>query len=411
MQWQFSSIFPPLFFIAIFLLPLSRPPSHAFSWLLSAVLGIFLVNARVWWPILQVRRVFVVILLVATIVALAEATSLHLSSSLLPLVFFLTSLGVVPAVRYLVQVCGRRVVGLVLLGMILLWAQWGAAQFVMQADVGFNLAGESDISTLHIGVAKFSSGNQKILRAYGPFLHANTFGGVTLLGTLLLLLFFSQGKKFFSKNESHFFLSALIILEIALLASFSRSAIVGAVAAGAIWLIIFRGHWRKVSLLSGIVFLVFSPLLFFRSFDAESVALAERIDGFTWWKGVLGDQNSWRGMGLGGYNQSLEIYLKKYGTQVKPWQLAPVHSVPLLAWVELGRAWSVLILALTLGFVVWRRRQFLPWFFLGLLPVLPPLLLDHYFFTQPGPMALLLVWLVLSFEGSQMIVLGRRQPQ
>lgn len=411
MKRQFSSIFPSLFFITLFLLPLSRPPSHAFQWLLLTVLGIFLVNVRVWWKVAVVRRAFVGTLLFAVIVALAEASSWHLSTSLLPLVFFLASLGIIPVVVYVTHVCGRKVVGLVLLGMTLLWAQWGIGQFVVQADLGFNLAGESDISASHIGVAKFSLENRKILRAYGPFLHANTFGGVSLLGILFLFSVFLKKEKEFSGSQRQFFLVAWFVLVMALLTSFSRSAMAGAAAPLLIWLIIYRGHWRRVSLVGGIIILVFSPLLFFRSTDVGSAAVKERRQGLMWWKGLAGGQNSWHGTGLGGYSEALQNYFEKYDMQVEPWQAAPVHSVPLLAIAELGRVWSIVIAVFGLGFAIWNRSRFFRWFFLVGLPLLPALLLDHYFFTQPGPLAWLLVWVALASQSLQRTVLEKPRRQ
>ena len=87
-----------------------------------------------------------------------------------------------------------RLLILVILAVLVLQAQWGIGQFILQRDLGLYLIGESRLSVSVDGVAKFALGDDKLIRAYGPFEHANILAGSLVIGLMLYVLLVT-GKK------------------------------------------------------------------------------------------------------------------------------------------------------------------------------------------------------------------------
>lgn len=372
MQWQFSSIFPPLFFIALFLLPLSRPPSHAPDLLFTLVLGLFFVNVKHWWKHAFTRRAFWGSLLVILFLGLAAWSGTYplnwLAVISLAEVFLL-----VPVVVWIGGQMGYALLGVVISSMIVLWAQWGVAQFIVQHDLGLSMIGESRLSTDRAAVAKFSVPDGKILRAYGPFLHANTFGGIMLLGLVLLYRL--------RNLPGRFLLPAWAMTLLGLFLSFSRAALLGLPVLFFAWLTASGVQWAKVSLVSFAMLLTLSPLWYYRLTDRDDVGVVERGVFFQWWQAVTGGQAPWRGVGPGNYTVALQDYVQHTGESHRQWQVAPVHSVPLLLLAEWGWVWGAaasLVMAAGGGMLLPATMAF-------------PLLFDHYFLTQLAPLAYFIV--------------------
>ena len=263
----------------------------------------------------------------------------------------------------------------VILGCIALYSQWGIAQFIVQQDIGLVRIGESILSPNISGVASFYWEGQKFIRAYGPFAHANSFGGVVLLGIVLL---FTHRKAFGSQIFKQ---AMLCILSLALLTSFSRAALLGWIYIITLWV------WknRSVALIpAAIVIILFTPLLFFRSVDSHGVAAEDRQTGVIWFMNMSSVQGVFRGFGVGNYSYALQDFLSKNNIAHDPWDVAPVHSVPLLLIAELGIGLASLCILTIYSF--WRTHK--PW---PLLALVPALVLDHYFATQLAPLVFLIV--------------------
>lgn len=312
-----------------------------------------------------------------------------------------------PLLDFFVRKFGVGFVGVTVLSVLGLHAQLGIAQFLLQGDVGLHLLGESVISADLSGVAKFSLLGTKVVRAYGPYVHPNNFAGSMLIGGIVLLITLSSFlRRSWSRSMHLFFVSFGFLLLLSALLSFSRSALIGALILliGALLFFarksgmfhVFSVKHKYWLILVGTL-LVFIPFFLIRSVDPESVALRERMLGVAWSAGVFDTLGSYvHGVGPGNYEKALLSYLNSEGVRYDSWQIAPVHSAPILLALEWGLSLSfvLLIVVLTWMYAGASKPQKLILTLL-ILCLLPPFLLDHYFVTDPAAVFLLLTLLVL----------------
>lgn len=379
---QFSSNFLTLYLIALFFLPLPSPPSHLPEWLLSVVLGIFFVNSRFWWHSRVVKTGFYfsvaisLLLLVSSLMATLPMNWIAVWRLILPVVSL-------PLALWLREKFGKQFLGVAFLAMILFWAQWGGLQFLLQHDLGLTILGESNLSPTLPAVAKFAWRGDKILRAYGPFSHANIFGGVMLLGLASSLFLHKR------------ILSAIsLLLLLGLILAFSRSAYLGLLIFIIASWFIYRVRWKVVPLASFILFFILSPWIIARLTDSQDQAILERLTGLTWWHS-LAMVEPFRGVGFGNYSAALQNFLISHNVAYEAWQIAPVHSVPLLAVLEWG-PWVVIVMAMVTVATAWKLRRQFDFRVIGLILAVtgPAWLVDHYFLTQAAPLTLLVTALV-----------------
>ncbi len=298
-----------------------------------------------------------------------------------------------------VRLNGSKVVALVVVLATLLHAQWGIAQFIAQNDLGLQYVGETQLDTHAPGIAKFTAPQKKLIRAYGPYAHANSFGGSMMLSLALLA---GSAMPTLKPRPNHrqpgrpvfVILSAVLLLAVVL--SFSRAAYL---AAGFtvlwLWLRLYavniRFGWRYLGLVSTLVATLL-PLMAMRAVDAEDAAVRERWTGVSWAVGLIAE-NGWReGVGLGNYVSSLNDYLNNHSIEHKPWQVDYVHNVPLVLITELGGKVVGLAAALLLLLVYTQAK----WWYVA--AVSPLLLLDHYLITQAAPLSLLLAAGILLYH-------------
>lgn len=318
---------------------------------------------------------------------LLSLASLVLALLLLPrgpdgVVYFLTvALGLllIPLVRTLYQHYRHQLVLLIVF--ILTWhGLWGIAQFSFQADLGQYLLGETQLVPGQPGLATFSV--HKFFRAYGPYPHPNILGGLLALGLLLLIRHAALLR--LAPVRYLFWL-----LTLASVLTFSRSAWL---ASGlAITSLLGQDQlsrtlrWRVVSVML-LVFLTLVPLVFLRLTDSADRATSERQTGYQL-AGELWHQTGFiKGVGLGNYVPQLAAYLEQHAIIVEPWEIAPVHSAPVLLLIEWGWLLGGTFIA---GLVLAHQRLFHQhWWWL--VPLLPLLLLDHYAYTNSAVLLLLL---------------------
>lgn len=382
---------PSLVLISMAWLIFFHPVSVPWSWIVGLVVILqfgylfYLVGERNvfkefnWWPIGSV----------AVLLVWVCVTSL-VDSSIEILAYFISALLMVPLMYYLVRYFSIRIVVLTFLFVVLIHAQWGIVQFVIQDDFGLQYLGESQLDANSSGVAKFSFGDGKLIRGYGPYAHSNPYSGVMVLALILTVIW--------RRLLGSLFLVIAGVLALSILVSFSRMAMVALLLILLISFLVNLRNYRGIVSFGVVVFFLaamFTPVLVARFNDVEDVAARERSTGARWALEVGERLPWWRGVGLGAYPLALEEYLDGRGIAHARWQIDYVHSVPLLLLREWGVIGSLgLIIVLSLYAV--RAWVKLVW----LIPILPLLLFDHYFTTQYGPLILLVgfVYLILHSE-------------
>jgi hypothetical protein len=296
-----------------------------------------------------------------------------------------------------------------LIGVICLQAQWGIVQFVIQHDLGFQILGESDISSAIPGVAKFMTLDHKIVRAYGPYGHPNAFAATLLVGIYLIgylfLKFYSDEIKVF---PFIYILPVGYILFLALLLSFSRVAYLSAfLLACCLRVAVFspklpfylRSSVRNFVVLGVVTLLVLTPLFIYRFTDREDMGFVERGRGSVFAFDILRHSSLpelWFGHGVGLYRDVLQRYFSSQSIPYEKWEVAPLHNTLGLLVFEIG-IMGMLFVGIFIFFPILRHRS--GWLFL--LPLLPLALGDHYFLTQTTPAVFWILAYLVTTDGKQ----------
>lgn len=384
-----------IFFSLLFFVPLADTFSgwllpnslvwNDFGWLLFIfILGMF------FWQKVSPKHILVRFGFLISLVFIVN--TFFYSGSIVSLMRYLVFTWLVVPLLYLRRSFSPLLLSLVLLGVLCLQAQWGIGQFMAQHDLGFYVLGESHLSSSQVGIAKFLLGDTKLIRAYGPYQHANLFGTISALGVLLSVLVYFL--TFRDRDARLYFLSLSFIFFLGLLLSFSRGAyLVLTVGMFAFFLhfqrkilatVPLQGFGKIFFLIFLITTLVFVPLFLARSSDPEDQAYSARLRGYGFARGIIYSQPSllWQGIGIGKYIPTLESYLKTQSLAHEIWEEEPVHNSFLLLIFELGYP-LFLALGIILLVFFWKlpllARKTTTIFVLALLPVA---LLDHFLVTQ-----------------------------
>jgi hypothetical protein len=277
-----------------------------------------------------------------------------------------------------------NLLAMMLMLIILLHAQWGITQFVVQDNLNLYLLGESRISPDSDGVAKFNFNDEKLIRSYGPFVHSNNYSGVLLLGLLLFALAFRR-----LRFGAEVYLYPVYVLILGLILSFSRSSYIGAILLFALMIFSVQKLLKPmVVLVILITVVVLSPLLTSRFVDPEDVAVNERLMGVYWAWSLIGERSYLVADGLS-YKERLQQHLSDSAIPYKHWQIDYVHSVPLLVLVQIGIVPTILIGSLLLWTTIKLYGRKSIW----IMPILPLIFFDHYLLTDSAS----LVYLVLAY--------------
>jgi hypothetical protein len=305
----------------------------------------------------------------------------------------------------------------------------GIIQFFIQHSIGLIWLKESIISPTIPGVAKLLFNGQTHIRAYGLFPHPNILGGFlvfSIIASLLYLKLFQSGK---NVPRGTFSLTTIILLiqGLALLLTFSKSAIIGLfigflylnMTKCSTWNIFWwfkydkmfhvEHFYKKFFLLIASLLLVFL-LLKPDMYSLLLKSLSERAFYINVSRGTF-LSHPILGMGAG------QFVLNMQGiTNIQNWQFQPVHNVFLLIINEFG----IFVLFLFLYFIykIFRysknvprgtfygagvehlaRQECVPLvnvyfktIFIGFLFIM---IFDHYFWDiQQGQ---ILLWIVLGF--------------
>ncbi|MBI2024983.1 MAG: O-antigen ligase family protein [Candidatus Harrisonbacteria bacterium] len=283
----------------------------------------------------------------------------------------------------------------------------GVGQFMLQSDLGLSFLGESSLSPTLAGVAKVDIDGGKFLRAYGTLPHPNVLAGFLIVGLLAAYFFWlrraSEWKIFSSFRNllsDLFFGSAIFIILLGILFSFSRSAWLITLAISIIF--IFYSLFFRIRVIQstrllilliailGIFFWQFKDYILPRAtFSLEESAIAARFDyNRIGWDLI---KNHPLGVGLGNqvfYSESAGLY-QKYGLN-QPWEKQPIHNFYILMAAEIsifGAAAFLLFLARNM----FSYKGGIASFMLGALLIFG--FTDHFLWDlQPG---WLMLWLTI----------------
>ncbi|HSX25349.1 MAG TPA: hypothetical protein VLG69_05265 [Candidatus Andersenbacteria bacterium] len=364
--------------ILLFLLPLVRISPEDFSatrrtWIWLALFGIGIIATYLLnYKRVQIKNSYFI--LAICILAAGSIIALY-PPHLIAYVFACIALGCLYTIYARLTPQMTSLFLATMLCMIALYAQWGIIQFVLQQDLHMQFIGESVLNINTPGVASFYINQEKFIRSYGPFSHANSFSGVLLLGCILLIALS------ISKKLPNYFLFAISsIFALALVTTFSRAAL-----ASGICIAIYAAYKKKNIVLLYVILplIIFTPLVLGRSTDVHDVAAHDRIEGLHWALNMQTASSLIRGYGIGNYQTALTGYLARNNIQHNPWDIAPIHSAPLYMLAEFGIIFFSII-TFTLFYLIKKNHLWI------LLFLTPSLLLDHYFVSQIGP----LVWLL-----------------
>jgi hypothetical protein len=276
------------------------------------------------------------------------------------------------------------------------------AQVLLQHSIGFSILGEPSLGAEAAHIARFNFGSHTIIRGYGTFTHPNILGGFLVISLLCSLLF--------SPHIKHERFILILIQFFGLLATFSRSAMLGLFVGG-----MLLGLWYlpKLKRLKNKVI----PATLITFFTAEFIfvllsrgitiwsdpAITERIEGFkTSWE--MFTTYPW-GVGFSHYTLFLDQVSQ---TALMPWDYQPVHNVFLLTLTELGILGSLVAFAICAAAVrklFLKRRKLLTYrrlfkkrvFFSIVIAILTISLFDHYFLTSAqGRLLLIMIFAIVS---------------
>lgn len=270
-----------------------------------------------------------------------------------------------------------------------LYGIWGLIQFSWQHSLGVRQIGETVSGANIAGIAKFTAGlglnAPKLIRAYGPFPHANILSGVLILGLILAVYYFIN-----TKRTSFLYLA--YILFVAQLVTFSRAGLISLVLLGVLvaWRLV-KDRYAVKQIVTPILILVmtilvFTPLLAWRMTDKEDAGVSDRLNSYDRAGSVSGI--AFIGIGPGQYSHHLERYLLANRIPYEPWQIEPLHSTPLLALIELG--WGPVLAFIV--FIAWMMLRLYRRTWYWLIPLAPLLMVDHYFYTQESA----LLWFIMT---------------
>ncbi|MGH9856643.1 MAG: O-antigen ligase family protein, partial [Acidobacteriota bacterium] len=235
------------------------------------------------------------------------------------------------------------------LATVCLQAQWGVLHFALQDDLGLRLLGESYLQA-DSGIANFTFGDGKIVRAYGPYGHPNILSGACIIALIALLILFPYHRLLLYTPA----LSSLSLPLIgATLLTFSRAAYLAlfllfCVAASYVSLSRFTS---RAIILSMLVLLALVPFFVARFTDPADMALPERVFGTQVSLDIIASLSPWYGTGINRYPAALEEYLLQRGIVYFPWQVDNVHNAVLLALAELGLV-PFLVVVGVIGWIV-----------------------------------------------------------
>lgn len=337
--------------------------------------------------------VFAGLLALALVVGLGARTSLQpgLSAWWFALIASYAAAGVVVARLCRASKGTRLLLATAVLAVASAEAVLGILQFATGHTFGLTWLGEPQANDQTLGVAKLAVGNAKLLRPMGTFPHANVFGGFMVAG----LLAYALANKLLSRSSRAVSMCGALV-SLGLLVSFSRAAWLSAILALlSAFILGGRARWRSTALA---VACLAAAAVFFIPLLSGRFAIAEQTEQLSLRVSLTNEalrvsaEHPLTGVGLRNFVPTLIDAHPDW----HPFELQPVHNVPLLIAAELGIAGLVLCLLVLLALSPRPTAALVA----TLLVLLPIASLDHYLTTLPQGLGIaVLVILLLNTIG------------
>lgn len=250
-------------------------------------------------------------------------------------------------------------------------------QFVFQKSLGLQFLGERAFDSSTVGIAQTSVLGHFLVRPYGTFPHPNLAAAFLVV---YMLIYFGLGKKLPNLKSTAF----LFVSTLAILATFSRTALISIVITAALLI-------RNKTAVATLIFAsATSVLLIVKGLsDAQLSSITERLLLSKIALDTAVDNLAF-GVGKGVFISELANYNLTSITQIR--LLQPVHNIFMLTLVENGLIGLLLLSALLLYVAKYTETKVKTTLFLVVLTYAS---LDHFFATlQQGQ---LLFWLSLSY--------------
>jgi oligosaccharide repeat unit polymerase len=264
----------------------------------------------------------------------------------------------------------------VFIGVMSFVAFIGIFQYLFQESLGLRFLGEPVINSDKLGVAKVGLSDGNFLRVYGTFPHPNIFAGYLSFAIFFIIYCFRDAKVLFSL--------LLMICLIALVLTFSRSAILALFIGLFLYYAVsnVKITWKNV--LFGVVFVMFFMVVFDlysvlidRLLVGDHNALSERSLYYSASKKMFLDNIF--GVGLGNFTSVMQQYMSM---KLQPWLVQPVHNIFLLMFNEVGLLGGfgfIGILAFFFSRLVKRKSRF-SYILMSIWAVIIVIgMFDHYF--------------------------------
>jgi len=302
------------------------------------------------------------------------------------------------------------------------------SQFMLQEVAANKWLGIAAQQPMDLGVAVVATDLQRYLRAYGGLPHPNILAGWLLIGIWSAVFMYQkmQGRLFLKRRliSSVALLLGYAILLSALILTFSRSAWWGFIFGWLALILVFFYKsinkaekpavqyllkWPTVIKLLAISSLV---LIFLGVWLAEPLrsrgqvflgdaTVMNRLEIKSISQRWAGLKVSWQlikkhplfGSGVGTYTWELS----KQFPQASVWQLQPAHNAYFLLTSELGIVGLSLIVIFIVFLIMGLARTAQLWGMAVMASFLPPLFLDHYFWTLASGLWLVGVFLAVVY--------------
>lgn len=347
----------------------------------------------------EVKKLTILILLFIV----ASFLSLFFTSDIINSLFYLLKMLEFFVIYLLIvkNILDTKMIVYSIVGALTVSAFFGIYQYLNQESLGFPWLGEPILDSNMLGVAKLDFFDEKLIRAYGTFTHPNIFAAYLLFGILLLINLLKDAKG----ERKLLFSLLLVILGLAFILTFSRSAFLASLLAFAVYYFTsnIRPKWKHL-LLAFVIFIFFIiafdlfSLLFSRLSNVwDEGSFAERTRLVLISKKMFLDHPL--GVGIGNFTDAMQQYSF---SKLMPWDFQPVHTFYLLILNEIGIYGFISFLLLfgyLLKILVARPKGiFLAfWSFIFVVGFF-----DHYFISlYQGQM---LFWLFFSISGRSLNV-------